>query len=219
LSLRATSRNEPELALKSLQTNETDFGDLSEQAIVELAKSDPLAMSYLYRQHYASIHRYVNRRIGSVHDTNDIVSEVFMTMVRYLPRFRWTGAPFRCWLLVLTTTQINRWIRKRRFFSLWRSVHVLEPSADGSSDALDPRLEPVRQALIELPLAFQTALTLYYFEDLSVESIAEIMKCRPGTIKSRLSRGRELLRGKMIQTEGEGDAQRSSRELLKRIEV
>ena len=185
-----------------------------------MAKTDPLAISHLYRQHYGAIFRYVNRRVGNSHDTNDIVAEVFMSMVRYLPRFRWTGAPFRCWLLALTTTQINRWIRKRRFSSLWRSVESSEQLMTNPPDFVDERLEPMRFALLALPLAFQTVLTLHYFEDLSIDAIAEIMNCRPGTVKSRLSRGRELLRRKFTNQEVKNSDERQPiGSVLKKFEV
>ncbi len=175
-------------------------------------------MSYLYRQNYGSIHGYVNRRIGNADDTNDIVAEVFMSMVRYLPRFRWTGAPFRCWLLVLTTSQINRWIRKRRFSRLWRSVESCEQMAK-PRDEVDQRVETMRKALMELPLTFQTVLTLHYFEDLSVDAISKIMNCRPGTVKSRMSRGREMLRIKFKNIEGNADEQRTVGIVLDQVEV
>ncbi len=208
---------ESELTIESSYNSDLKFDELAEREIVSMAKLDPSAVSYLYRQHYGAIHRYVNRRIGNAHDTNDIVAEVFMSMVRYLPRFRWTGVPFRCWLLVLTTTQINRWIRKRRFSSLWRSIDLSEPLMTEPPDKVDERLEPMRIALLALPLAFQTVLTLHYFEDLSVDAIAEIMNCRPGTVKSRLSRGRELLRQKFTNPEENSDERRPIGNLLKRI--
>jgi RNA polymerase sigma-70 factor, ECF subfamily len=196
------------------------FSELAENQIVELAKKDPLAVSHLYREHYGAIHGYVLRRVGNLDDTNDIVAEVFMSMVRYLPRFRWKGVPFRCWLLVLCTTQINRWIRKKRFSNLWRSIESSEQLATRSPDAIDERLEPTRRALLALPLAFQTVLTLHYFEDLSVEDIAKMIKTRPGTVKSRLSRGRELLRKKLTcQEEKYSDERRPIGSALKRFEV
>lgn len=185
-----------------------------------LAKEDPQALSYLYQQHYAGIYSYVGRRVGNPDDTKDIVAEVFLSMVRYLPRFRWTGAPFRCWLLVLATTQINRWIRKRRFSSLWRSLETSEPLPGHETIVRDERLEPMRRALLELPLAFQTAITLHYFEDLPVDAIAKIMNCAPGTIKSRLSRGREMLRQKFTkQEERRSDERRSIGNVFKKYEV
>ena len=210
---------ELELTIETKNNNALKLDELSEREVVILAKQDPLAISYLYRQHYGAIHRYVNRRIGNADDTNDIVAEVFMSMVRYLPRFRWTGAPFRCWLLVLTTTQINRWIRKRRFSNLWRSVESADQLMANQPDSVDERVEPIRKALLALPLTFQTVLTLHYFEDLSVDTIAEIMNCRPGTVKSRMSRGRELLRRKYTLQEGNTDEQRTVGIVLDHIEV
>jgi RNA polymerase sigma-70 factor, ECF subfamily len=208
-----------ELTIETKNTIALKLEELSEYEVVTLAKQDPLAISYLYRQHYGAIHRYVNRRIGNADDTNDIVAEVFMSMVRYLPRFRWTGAPFRCWLLVLTTTQINRWIRKKRFSNLWRSVESTEQLMANPTVKEDERVEPMRKALLALPLTFQTVLTLHYFEDLSVDAIAEIMNCRPGTVKSRMSRGRELLRQKYTQHEGNTDEQRTVGIVLNHIKV
>ena len=194
--------------------------ELDEREVVQMAKTDPLAVSYLYRQHYVAIHRYVGRRVGNTHDTNDIVAEVFMSMVRYLPRFQWTGAPFRCWLLVLTTTQINRWIRKRRFSSLWRPIESFEQMAAFQTLDRDEQQETIRKALFALPLAFQTVLTLHYFEDLSVDAISEIMSCRPGTVKSRLSRARELLRKKFTyHEEKNADERRPIGSLFKKFEV
>jgi RNA polymerase sigma-70 factor, ECF subfamily len=202
------------------RNGDLNFDELQESEIVNLAKFDPAAVSYLYRQHYGPIHRYVHRRIGNAHDTSDIVAEVFMAMVRTLPRFRWTGAPFRCWLLVLTTTQINRWIRKRRFSSLWRAFDSTEQQIAHPQEPADERLESMRSVLLTLPVAFQTVLTLHYFEDLSIDEIAGIVNCRPGTVKSRLSRGRELLRQKFSNLEEEDShEQRSVGNMLKKFEV
>ena len=165
--------------------------------MVDAAKNDPIALSYLYRCHYAAIYGYVYRRIGRAHDANDVVSEVFVAMVRYLPRFRWTGVPFRCWLLRLATTQINRWIRKQRWVGLWHSFDEAQHRARNPSKDEDERLERVRMALLELPYRLQSVLALHYLEGESVETIAKILICRPGTVKSRLSRARDLLRKKL----------------------
>ena len=177
------------------------FANLREQQLVEAAKHDPQALSYLYRCHYAAIYGYVYRRIGNPHDANDIVSEVFVSMVRYLARFRWTGVPFRCWLLRIATTQISRSLRKKKWSRLWRPFDETQHVEPNRAEDADGRLEQVRFALLTLPVAFQSVLALHYIEDQSVDSIAQILMCRPGTVKSRLSRGRELLRKKLCNSE------------------
>ncbi|MEQ1829664.1 MAG: sigma factor, partial [Pirellula sp.] len=85
-------------------TSQPDPNDCSEEELIEAAKGSADALTALYRLHYAAIYGYVLRRVGKADDTHDIVSDVFVNMVRYLPRFRWTGAPFRSWLLRLANS-------------------------------------------------------------------------------------------------------------------
>ena len=54
--------------------------------------------------------------------------------------------------------------------------------------------EALRQALLALPIRQRTALVLRFYEDLSEAETAEVMRCRPGTVKSLVSRGKEALR-------------------------
>jgi RNA polymerase sigma-70 factor, ECF subfamily len=172
-----------------------------EESLIESAKSDSQAMSTLYRRHYAPIFGYVHRRIGNAHDASDVVAETFLSMVRYLPRYRWTGAPFRSWLLRLATTQINRWVRRRKWTRFWNPIDETHPASVEPNAARDARIEQLRQALWKLPTRFQDVLALHYLEEHSVESIAEILNCPVGTVKSRLARGRDSLRDALTSKE------------------
>lgn len=58
-------------------------------------------------------------------------------------------------------------------------------------------LEAVRRALLRLSERQRAAIVLRYYEDLSVVQTAEILRCRPGTVKSLVSRGIEVLRSAM----------------------
>jgi RNA polymerase sigma-70 factor, ECF subfamily len=173
---------------------------LDEQQLIEAAKCDPDALSVLYRRHHAIIYRYVSHRVATKHDVHDIVSDVFLTMVRYLPRYRWTGAPFQSWLFRIATSQINRWVRKRKWIRFWapfQDQFILDSSAQAESELV----QRLRKALLELPGRYQDTLALFYLEDLSINSIAVILDIEPGTVKARLSRGRQLLRAKLESSE------------------
>jgi RNA polymerase sigma factor (sigma-70 family) len=74
----------------------------------------------------------------------------------------------------------------------------LERSADPREHAvIDPdpaEREAMRLALLELPVRQRAAIVLRFSEDLSESQIAVVLRCRPGTVKSLLSRGLERLR-------------------------
>jgi RNA polymerase sigma-70 factor (ECF subfamily) len=63
----------------------------------------------------------------------------------------------------------------------------------------------VLQALVRLPLDFQIAVELHYWEDMSVSEIARVLEVAPGTVKSRLFRARELLRDAIVELASHAD--------------
>src|SRR5262249_1646015 len=69
------------------------------------------------------------------------------------------------------------------------------------------------QALQRMPVDIQMTLELYYWEELSIDEVAEAMGTAPGTIKSRLHRGRALLRDELERLP-KGSADLVAREML-----
>jgi RNA polymerase sigma-70 factor (ECF subfamily) len=91
----------------------------------------------------------------------------------------------------------------------WRRRGMRRQSLEGSvagmltspsvALARSERQRIVLAALQALPIDFQIAIELHYWEDMSVAEIARVLEVAPGTVKSRLHRGRELLREKIHQ--------------------
>ena len=168
----------------------------SEMALVERAKTDPAAAAELYRKHYSPIAGYIRRRVVDHHQADDLIAEVFLSMVRYLPRFRHRGIPFRSWLYRLATSQVSRWARRQRRWATRQLEDFPEP-ADSVASSADTRYadaELVNLVLLTLPQQWQEVLGLFYVEEKSLPEISRILGCPVGTVKSRLSRGRELMR-------------------------
>jgi len=169
-----------------------------ERHLIERAKSDPAALSELYRLHFRAIATHVHRRIGKEADADDVVAETFLAMVRYLPRFLWTGVPFRVWLYRLATNQVNCWAKQRR---RWLVEQLRSETAcrEEQIESANHDVERLRLALLALPPRFQSVLSLHYLEELPTAEVAQVLGCRIGTVKSRLSRGRESLRRLLTQ--------------------
>jgi RNA polymerase sigma-70 factor (ECF subfamily) len=185
------------IPMTASETSASEAG--GEAELVARARRDRAAFAELYRSHYPTVARYVHRRTGSVHATEDLVSEVFLTALRTLPRYRYRGVPLRFWLLRIATNAVNRWARRARrdpAVSLQASHleagGVAVSSAHGGIDE-----EWARRALLSLPPKFQTVLSLHYFEGLAIREMAAVIGCREGTVKSRLARARDALRAKL----------------------
>jgi len=164
-----------------------------ERELVERAKHDREAFATLYRRHYQPIGRYIFRRVGDRHLTDDLLADVFMIALRNLYRYRYRGLPFRSWLYRIATNRVNRWARRARK----RMVRQLDtPLADERIAPPDAAIksDEAREALLKLAPKYQAALVLHYIEGMSITDVATVCGCRTGTVKSRLSRGRDALR-------------------------
>ena len=167
-----------------------------ERELIERARYDRAAFSLLYHQHYRMLCAYVFRRTGDVHTTEDLVSDVFLTVLRALPRYRYRGIPVRFWFLRVATNTVNRWVRRQRRQAAGSlPVDGIEAVADSAhSGRGDIDVQSARRALLLLSPKHQAVLALHYLEGLAVKEVAAVIGCREGTVKSRLARARDALR-------------------------
>lgn len=174
--------------------------DDPERELIAQAKRDPKAFAMLYRRHYGAIAGYVQRRVGDSNVTDDLVAEVFLAAMRSLRRYGHRGT-FRAWLYRIATNVVNRWARRhqRRAKLELRVFMANQRQAEEGSVMGSDGVEHARRALLSLSPKHQTVLALHYLEGLSVEGVAEVVGCGTGTVKSRLSRGREALRQRLEQ--------------------
>ena len=196
------AKAESRMSLMSLRAGmiEADWSLTDDEGqLVERARHDREAFTILYRRHFRLLSDHVYRRTGNVHATEDIVSDVFLTALRTLPRFRYRGVPVRFWLLRIATNAVNHWARRRRRHPAVTlpaeelvDAGSYPPATDGQID-----LGRTRRALLSLSPKYQAVLSLHYFEGLTVREVAAVIGCRVGTVKSRLARAREALRAKL----------------------
>jgi RNA polymerase sigma-70 factor, ECF subfamily len=126
--------------------------------------------------------------------------EAFLRAFRALGQWR-KDAAFSTWLFALATNLYRSEIRRipARTVSI---EDIAEPHDNRASDGgLEERDQDraVRRAVLALPAKYRETLILFYFHDMDVTSAARSLGLPEGTVKARLSRGREILRGKLPQ--------------------
>lgn len=170
---------------------EDDREVYDEPAAIARAVREPEAFAVLYRRHYPAIQRYLRRRLGDSHLVEDAVAETFLEAMRQMPRYEQRGLPFRSWLYRIATGRAHRHCRRAGLLALQQMES--EPAHE-ESETQHPAAELVRAALLQVASRYQDVIALHYVEGFSVQEVAQTLDCRPGTVKSRLSRGREALR-------------------------
>lgn len=178
--------------------------DLSEEKeLVERARRDADAFGELYDRYYSQIFGYVLKRVANVEIAQDITSEVFFRALKNLGKFRWQNIPLAFWLYRIAANQITDYFRKGKheMASLEETPEPVSLS-DPSVDFLEAEEELRRQAdflllhesILELPIRYQEAITLRFFENRQFKEIAQILGIQEGAAKALLYRSLENLR-------------------------
>jgi len=145
------------------------------------------------------------------HDAEDVVQEAFMRALRYFDRMK--GSEARPWLLGIVRNTCYTWLEKNRPSDLVAlddaetQVAEIEAANAASGYGATPEVillqsanrKLVNQALEELPVGYREVIVMREIEDMSYKEIASVAGLPLGTVMSRLSRGRELLKG-MIES-------------------
>ena len=158
------------------------------------------AYGELVRRHQRAAVRVAAVATGEVDEAEDAAQEGFVKAWQAIGRFR-AGEPFRPWLLrIVANTARNRQRTSRRQRGLaLRAASLAVVPAGAPADAVEAREDRERlvAALGRLGARDRLILAYRWFEDLSEAEIATAMGCRPGTVKSRLSRAMGRLRAEM----------------------
>jgi RNA polymerase sigma factor (sigma-70 family) len=149
-------------------------------------------------QHSARVYRLAYRLTGNQHDAEDLTQEVFVRVFRSLSSY--TPGTFEGWLHRITTNLFLDQARRKskiRFDALADDADAKMPGRAPSPDVqMNDRLldDDVEAALADLPPDFRAAVVLCDIEGLSYEEIADVLDLKLGTVRSRIHRGRSMLR-------------------------
>lgn len=128
-------------------------------------------------------------RTGSRADADDVFQEVFLAYCQCGKTFR-DEEHRKAWLLRTTVNQCRRVTS-----SSWRRKTVpLSEREDVPVQFQEPEENQVWEALQSLSEDYRLPLYLFYFQGLSTREIARALAVRPGTVRMRLTRGRDQLR-------------------------
>jgi len=170
------------------------------------AKGDQDAFRTLYQRYQAPLYRFALRMAGNPWAAEEIVQEVFMTVIREPNKFDPNRGTLGAFLFGVARNRVMKHLERTPC-----DLPLAEQNDDGfsrnvlASKEMTPvewaemreRRAQVRAAVLELPTEFREAIVLCELEEMSYEEAASALGCPVGTIRSRLHRGRALLLAKL----------------------
>ncbi|MDD4531511.1 MAG: sigma-70 family RNA polymerase sigma factor [Candidatus Pacebacteria bacterium] len=175
---------------------------MDEDKIKELVSraqdKDKEAFAELFDLYYDRILNYVWRRTLDQDSSKDILSNVFLKVLKNLDSFEWRGGPFSftAWIFRIASNEVNQYFRQSRYYSELsfdpgddnKAVEEIERKMDK-----DKHLLVLNKAIRQLKPVYQEIISLRYFEELSYIEISEIMKKNESTVRVYCQRAREDL--------------------------
>jgi RNA polymerase sigma-70 factor (ECF subfamily) len=181
--------------------------DTRDDVLLKLAaKGDEDAFTTLYRRHQAALYRFALRMTGNAWAAEEIVQDVFMTLMREPKKFDTERGVLAAYLYGIARNRVMKHMeRLPREVQLDEQNENSSRSMHGFATVVTPmhwaerqeRMEQVRAAVLDLPTEFREAVVLCELEELSYDEAAQRIGCPIGTIRSRLHRGRALLLAKL----------------------
>jgi len=156
--------------------------------------------------HFGELRRVALRVCEDRETADDLVQETYLRAWRSFDKFE-PGTNCRAWLFriffYVRSEHRRSQSRQPRVFSIDHGKEATLPSQTNTS--LDFTLEEIKQAFAELPEPFRIAVLLSDIEGLKYREIAEVFNVPVGTVMSRLSRGRQMLRARLAKLASEND--------------
>lgn len=170
--------------------------DADRVLMARVADGDRSAFDVLMREHEDRVFAVCLRTLGNRESALDATQDTFLTVWRKAAQYE-AKAALSTWLYRVAINTCYDRIRRDRRRSADPLPDHLEPSDPGAMDPFTSvELRPsVEAALRSIPDEFRSAVVLTDIEGLSIAEAAEVLSVPPGTVKSRVFRGRRLLAG------------------------
>lgn len=168
-----------------------------------MAQGDKAALDELYQRHGRSILSYLIGQLNDQQIAEEVLQDVMLAAWRGAGGFR-GESKVKTWLLAIARLKSLNVIRRRKPDGAMLHDNIAaEDTGLMKKVEINADRERVRQALTELPDDQRETLELIFFHDMSGPEAARLLGISPGTVKSRVHRAKNTLRGLLLRREAE----------------
>jgi RNA polymerase sigma-70 factor (ECF subfamily) len=192
-----------------LEYNSPEVSEL----VLRCQVGDRDAFDRLIARYQRYVFNLIYQHLWNVEDIDDVAQEVFLRIFKFIRKYR-GNASLESWIYKIVLNYCRTYVRRRsalaRLFAPLPAVNaedeqtfeILDTLPDSTYDpakTIEQRklVQDILTAVHSLPEIYRNILIMREVNELSYEEIAEILGISIGTVKSRISRARDLVRQKV----------------------
>ena len=192
-----------------LEYNSPEVSEL----IVRCQQGDRQAFDQLMARYQRYVFNLIYQHLWNVDDIEDVAQEIFLRIFKFIRKYR-GNASLESWIYKIVLNYCRTYVRRRSALArLFAPLPAVSPDDDHSYEILDllpdatydpaktieqrKLVQDILGAVHALPEIYRNILVMREVNELSYEEIAEILGISIGTVKSRISRARDLVRQKV----------------------
>jgi RNA polymerase sigma-70 factor (ECF subfamily) len=158
-----------------------------DETLIRQAQNDPQAFACLYDRYVDRIYTYVLRRTNDDAVAQDVTSATFEKALRHLRQFRWQGKSVCAWLYRIARNEAISIHRKQKFLT---ALSIGHPFSQQTEQEIENRqqVNELQRGLNRLSETDREVLMLRFYEGLSNEDVATILRCSVNTLYARTHR-------------------------------
>ncbi|AOY77710.1 RNA polymerase sigma factor [Clostridium formicaceticum] len=165
------------------------FGHRKKTSVCKAKNGDKEAFLSLMNENRLNMYRVARGILKNEEDIKDAIQNTLIKAFENMYTLK-KEAYFKTWLIRILINECNEtWRKNKRSISLEENIEGIDEKYHDHYENMD-----LIKAIHSLSEELRVTITLFYFEDLSVKNISEILKISEGTVKSRLNRARVKLR-------------------------
>ena len=163
----------------------------------------------LVQDHMRFLYSVAFRYVGNRYDAEDLVQETLYTAYDKFYQLR-DRRKFKSWIFTILRNHFLKWQRKKAlvqmdefengidYLSQLESVSLQQDVASVYEKKIEA--ETIQSTLVKLPEKYKAVLVLYYMEDSSYQEIADMLAVPVGTVMSRLSRAKHMMKKALLRS-------------------
>jgi RNA polymerase sigma-70 factor (ECF subfamily) len=202
-------------------SNHTEHQDVDGQGpdIEGLARQfqdgDTAAFDALVNACESRVFNLAYRIVNSYEDATEVTQDVFVKVHRSIAKFK-GRSKFTTWVYSITANTCRNRLRRRKRIRSFEACSLDDTGADDSRtsplfQAVDPNpdaseahrrselIAVVEESMASLPYEFRTVMVMRDLQNMTYEEISTALRCSLGTVKSRLSRARNMTQLRLQQ--------------------